>query len=132
MESDDESEISETELAARAHKEMMEEGGFTQIKEDDFGAIKRVKGREKNGTIMKGITLEDLREKEGLKRQKVDESKEANAGKYVSNKDKREEMKQDFYKFQRKIAMKSSLEELRAGFEKDKKRLEKALRKEKH
>jgi len=29
VESDDESEISETELAARAHKEMMEEGGFT-------------------------------------------------------------------------------------------------------
>jgi len=28
--------------------------------------------------------------------------------------------------------MKSSLEELKAGFEKDKKRLEKALRKEKH
>jgi len=28
--------------------------------------------------------------------------------------------------------MKSSLDELKAGFEKDKKRLEKALRKEKH
>jgi 2',3'-cyclic-nucleotide 2'-phosphodiesterase (5'-nucleotidase family) len=29
VESDDDSEISETELANRAHKEMMEEGGFT-------------------------------------------------------------------------------------------------------
>ena len=32
--------------------------------------------------------------------------------------------------FQKKLAMKSSLDELRAGFEKDKKRLEKAMRKE--
>ena len=63
VESDDESEVSETELANRAHKEMMEEGGFTQVKEDDFGAIKRVKGREKTGTVMKGISLDDLREK---------------------------------------------------------------------
>jgi hypothetical protein len=77
---------------------MMEDGGFTQVKEDDFGAIKRVKGREKTGTVMKGISLDELREKaqEGNKRQKVDE---ASAGKYMTNKDKRDEIKQDFYKF---------------------------------
>jgi hypothetical protein len=48
----------------------------------------------------------------------------------VTNKEKRNQIKQDFYMFQKKIAMKSSLEELRSGFEKDKKRLEKAMRKE--
>jgi hypothetical protein len=49
---------------------------------------------------------------------------------YVTNKTKRDQIKQDFYMFQKKLAMKSSLDELRAGFEKDKKRLEKAMRKE--
>ena len=81
---------------------------------------------------MKGISLEKLRQEENEKATKRQKIEDSGAGKYMTNKDKRDEIKQDFYKFQRKIAMKSSLEELKAGFEKDKKRLEKALRKEKH
>ena len=46
---------------------------------------------------------------------------------YTTNKEKKEQIKQDFYMFQKRLAMKSELENLREGFEKDRKRLAKAL-----
>jgi len=48
---------------------------------------------------------------------------------YTTNKEKREQIKSDFYMFQKRLAMKSELETLREGFEKDRKRLAKALAK---
>ena len=51
------------------------------------------------------------------------------AGQYVTNKEKRSQIKADFYMFQKRLAMKSELETLREGFEKDRKRLAKALSK---
>ena len=54
---------------------------------------------------------------------------DAGAGQYTTNKEKREQIKSDFYMFQKRLAMKSELEALREGFEKDRKRLAKALSK---
>ena len=51
------------------------------------------------------------------------------AGKYITNKEKRNAIKADFYMFQKRLAMKNELEALREGFEKDRKRLAKALSK---
>ena len=48
---------------------------------------------------------------------------------YTTNKEKRNQIKQDFYMFQKRLAMKSDLETLREGFERDRKRLAKALQK---
>ena len=48
---------------------------------------------------------------------------------YTTNKEKKNQIKQDFYMFQKRLAMKSELEALREGFEKDRKRLAKALAK---
>jgi len=50
--------------------------------------------------------------------------------KYTTGKAKRNAIKQDFYMFQKKLVMKSELEKLREGFEADRKRLDKALRKD--
>ena len=48
---------------------------------------------------------------------------------YTTNREKRDQIKQDFYMFQKRLAMKSELEALREGFEKDRKRLAKAMAK---
>ena len=60
---------------------------------------------------------------------KVGDSDDLGAGQYTSNKEKRNQIKADFYMFQKRLAMKSELETLREGFEKDRKRLAKALSK---
>ena len=49
----------------------------------------------------------------------------------MTNKSKKDSIKNDFYMFQRKLVMKNELEKLRDGFEADRKRLAKALSKEK-
>lgn len=38
-------------------------------------------------------------------------------------------IRNDFYKFQKRMVMKGSIDELRKGFEEDKKRLQKAMEK---
>ena len=68
----------------------MEEGGFTKVEEESF--TKRNRGRDKIGTVFKGITLEDLR-KESEKRQKLGGDKEQMKGQYVTNKQKRDQVK---------------------------------------
>lgn len=49
--------------------------------------------------------------------------------KYTTNKEKKAQLKNDFYKFQVKDVKKKALEDLRKGFEEDRRRLAKALTK---
>ena len=65
-EDDSESEVSETEILAKEHRTMMEDGGFTKVEEETF--TKRNRGRDRIGTVFKGISLEELRAKESEKR----------------------------------------------------------------
>ena len=101
----------------------MEDGGFTLI-EQDVDNPNRTKGRDKYTTVVRGISKEEAEQYDEKHRQKTDNNLE-----YVPNSEKKDKIKQDFYMFQKKIVMKSQLETLREGFENDKKRLEKAMRK---
>ena len=88
----------------------------------------RIRARDAYTNSIQGISAakaKDMMEK----RKKVTEDE--CIATYTTQKEKRQGIKNDFYLFQKKLALKSSLDELKAGFEKDKKRLEKAMRKEK-
>ena len=64
------------------------------------------------------------------KRARLNSDESETKHQYVTNKSKKDAIKNDFYMFQKKLVMKSELEKLREGFEADRKRLNKALRKE--
>lgn len=49
---------------------------------------------------------------------------------YVTGKEQKELVKRDFYKFQKRVAMRSDLEQLKESFEADKKRMQKAIDKD--
>ena len=114
----------EEEVGHKNDKAKMEEGGFTLV-EQDIDNPTRTRGRDKYNNAQKGISVEEA--EKFVERQ---ESKKTGDGlAYVPNSEKKDKIKQDFYMFQKKIVMKSQLEQLREGFEHDKKRLEKAMRK---
>ena len=92
----------------------------------------RKRGKDSYGTVVEGVTeaeIKKLVEKQKL-RQKIKSAGDSDTGPgYTTNKEKREQIKSDFYMFQKRLAMKSELEALREGFEKDRKRLAKAMAK---
>jgi hypothetical protein len=54
------SEISETEIAAREHKDKMQEGGFTLVEADAFKPT-RIKARDAYDNVMKGLSQDKMK-----------------------------------------------------------------------
>ena len=52
---ENESELSEGEVAAKAHKDMMEQGGFTVVEADQFKPS-RIRGRDSYHNVIRGIS----------------------------------------------------------------------------
>ena len=117
------------EIGENGHREKMEEGGFTMVvAENEQGT----KGRGTDGVnTVQGVSQEEA--KEYFEKQMIKMNGEGNADdegiKYLTNKEKNAMVKNDFYKFQLKDVKKQKLEELRKGFEEDRKRLSKLLQK---
>lgn len=137
IEDEDEGSDAEQMRENKIQKHKMEEGGFTLITQSDLNP-KRTKGRDSYDNVVTGITEEEA--KEVLQKQMMTkrrarlnsgDSLDSNKLEYVTTKAKKDGIKKDFYMFQKKLIMKSELEKLREGFEADRKRLSKALSKEK-
>ena len=134
----DDSDLDDEERAERKkfeeYKRSVEAKGFTLVTNDHVNPHRR-RGKDTYGTVVEGITEEEMQrivEKQKLKQelQKAgDQQYGGGAGQYTTNKEKRNQIKADFYMFQKRLAMKNELEALREGFEKDRKRLAKALSK---
>lgn len=117
--SDEEEEVKDE------HTTKMEEGGFTMVMADQEGGD-RGKGSDGIAT-MKGISSVKAEEYFNKKRMAKEEIDEPDQIKYESNKKKKEKFKNDFYKFQIKEVKKQALEDLRKGFEEDRRRLAKMM-----
>ena len=112
----------------------MQDGGFTIVTaEDETNHGKKSKGSDGVNTVQ-GIKPEEAREyylaqqKRRNKRSGNSEEVEEQDGmEYTSNKKKKDIMQNDFYKFQVKDYKKEKLEELRKGFEEDRRRLAKMM-----
>lgn len=118
---DDEPETAE-ERQKRLDREQMEAEGFQLVTPEAHS--NRIKGR--NGTVsVKGVKAEEAREY-----YEKQQAKKIDTPGYVTGKERKEKVKSDFYMFQKRLAQKDSLETLKAGFEADKKRLQKALDKQ--
>ena len=111
----------------QARQRELERQGFTMVTLDDARTNRR-KGRDSYGTVVQGVTEAEM--KRIVEQQKLRQQQNQDEGPgYTTNRDKKNQIKQDFYMFQKRIAMKNELESLREGFEKDRKRLAKALAK---
>ena len=108
------------------HTEKMEEGGFTMVVPESENA-KRGKGSDGVNTVQ-GVSQEEAKEYYDKQISKMNNENDEEL-KYTSNKNKRAMMSTDFYKFQIKEVKKQKLEELRKGFEEDRKRLAKLMSK---
>ncbi len=110
----------------RLHRETMEADGFTLVQAADEALNQsRVKVRDQEtGTTIIGIKPEKAKEIWEQQQERKQDSQ-----KYISGKEKKELIKSDFYMFQKRMVMKSSIDDLRKGFEEDKKRLQKAMEK---
>ena len=100
----------------------MEEGGFIMVEQE--GTSKKSRGTDGVNTVQ-GVNPEVA--KEYLEKQTQKLSGEGQ--KYTSNKEKRALLNNDFYKFQVKEVKKQQIEDLRKGFEEDRRRLAKMLEK---
>lgn len=87
------------------------------------------KGRGTDGvSTVQGISQEEAQEYLNKQRRKLEGGDEEGV-KYTSNKEKNALISNDFYKFQVKEARKQQLDDLRKGFEEDRRRLAKMLEK---
>lgn len=104
---------------------MMEQDGFTVVTADDTNP-NRIKVRD-GVTTINGIT----QEKAQAIVQEQQERKLATGTKqnYIPGKEHKELIKRDFYMFQKRLVQKDTIEDLRKGFEEDKKRLQKSMEK---
>jgi hypothetical protein len=124
MSSGDE-ELSPEQLAEREHRAQMEEGGFIMVLPETAGSKK---GRGTDGVnTVQGISQEEAAEYVRTKGNKLLDEEVEPGVKYTSNKEKKAMLSNDFYKFQIKEVKKQQLEDLRKGFEEDRRRLAKML-----
>lgn len=110
----------------------MEDGGFTIVTaEDETNHGKKSKGSDGVNTVQ-GIKPEEAREyylaqQKRRNKRSGDMEVEDEGMEYTSNKKKKDVLQNDFYKFQVKDYKKEKLEELRKGFEEDRRRLAKMM-----
>lgn len=120
-----EDEISPEQQAEKEHKAKMEDGGFIMVVPETLSGKK---GRGTDGvSTVQGISQEEAQEYLKKKGNKLLDEEVEPGVKYTSNKEKKAQMQNDFYKFQIKEVKKQQLEELRKGFEEDRRRLAKLL-----
>lgn len=86
------------------------------------------KGRGTDGvSTVQGVSQEEALEYLKQKGSKLHDEEISDKVKYTSNKEKKDALNKDFYKFQIKDVKKQQLEDLRQGFEEDRRRLAKML-----
>ena len=97
---DSDSEVDADDADRKAARAEMEEGGFTVV-EQEVGNPSRKRGRDKYDNVFRGIS-----EEEAAKRFEDKKSRTAPL-EYVPNAQKKDQIRQDFYMFQKKLVMKS-------------------------
>jgi len=110
------------------HKARMEEGGFIMVVPEAGGSGSKGRGTDGVSTVQ-GVSQEEALEYLKHKGNKLLDEEVEPGVKYTSNKEKKAQLANDFYKFQIKEVKKQQLEELRKGFEEDRRRLAKMLAK---
>lgn len=79
----------------------------------------RKKGRDELGQVVIGISQEEAdriyEKQEAKKRIKTGEKQGESS--YITNQEKKNQIKQDFYMFQKRLVMKSDIEKLKENFE---------------
>lgn len=113
------------------HRKQMEEGGFIMVLPETQHGSGKGRGTDGVNTVQ-GVSQEEAKEYLDKQRRKLEgkgEDEDDEGVKYTSNKVKRSLMTNDFYKFQIKEVKKQQLDELRKGFEEDRRRLAKLLEK---
>jgi hypothetical protein len=117
--------------AKNEHTRMMEEGGFTIVQEETEGT-KRGKATDGNTNTVQVVSREEAEDYYKMQQMKMDGTvTEGDKLNFANGKKKNQQLKTDFYKFQFKEDKQSKLEELRSGFEDDKRRLAKMMLKQK-
>lgn len=105
----------------------MEDGGFIMVLPETQGSKK---GRGTDGVnTVQGISQEEAEEYVKNKGNKLLDEEVEPGVKYTTSKQKKAMLANDFYKFQIKEVKKQQLEDLRKGFEEDRRRLAKMLQK---
>jgi hypothetical protein len=123
--SSDEEEVTPEQQQQKDHRTQMEDGGFIMVVPETAGSKK---GRGTDGVnTVQGISQEEAKEYLKAKGNKLLDEKVEQGSKYISSKEKNAQVANDFYKFQIKETKKTELEELRKGFEEDRRRLAKML-----